>query len=152
MLIILSSVCTEKSCNNCVLNRLMANDSGGREGSAGALDKTDLHLHLWNILPCIRLYFFFFFFLTNSNVPLSLYSLPLGSLELACPPPCTPSPWCCDTFLPHLPPSLALPSQSPGFYFTVCQGFVVLLLQDFPMFWGVFLFVSSTCVAFSPSV
>ena len=25
-------------------------------------------------------------------------------------------------------------SVSPGFYFTVCQGFVVLLLQDFPIF------------------
>lgn len=73
------------------------------------------------------------FFSTNSNVPLSLYSLPLGSMGLACPPPCTPFPWCCDTLLPHHPPSLALPSQSPGFCFTVCQGFVVLLLQDFPM-------------------
>ena len=53
-----------------------------------------------------------FFFLTNSNMPLSLCSLPLRSLECACPLPCTPFPWRCDILLPRLPSSLALPSQS----------------------------------------
>ena len=36
----------------------MANDPGGGEGAADALDEIYLHLHSWNIFSYTRLYFF----------------------------------------------------------------------------------------------